>query len=61
MRHEPKAYSVDEFCEAYGVGRTTTYREMAEGRLPFALVGRRRLIPADGAERWFASNLQGAA
>ena len=61
MRQEPKAYSVDGFCEAYGIGRSLAYKLMGEGQLPFALVGRRRLIPVDGADRWLASNLQKAA
>jgi excisionase family DNA binding protein len=49
------ALSVPEFCQLYGVGRSTAYKEMKEGRLRYVHVGRRRLIPYDAAEDWFAS------
>lgn len=49
------AYSITEFCELYGVGRSTAYNEMKKGRLRYVHVGRRRLIPRDAAEEWFAS------
>ena len=49
---ERKAYRVHRFCDAYDVGRTTVYKEMDAGRLPFVKVGRIRLIPADGAREW---------
>ena len=55
---EPKmrrAFTVEAFGETYGVGRTTTYQEIREGRLKAVKVGNRTLIPADAAEAWLAS------
>lgn len=46
----PRAYTVNEFCRTYGVGRTLTYALIAAGKLPSVRVAGRRLIPADGAE-----------
>jgi excisionase family DNA binding protein len=39
------AYSVPEAVEFSGLGRTTLYGLMETGILPYAKVGRRRLIP----------------
>lgn len=47
--------SIAEFSAAYGVGRTTTYREIAVGRLTAVKAGRRTLIRKDDAEKWLAS------
>jgi excisionase family DNA binding protein len=47
---QPRAYTVNGFCRAYGVGRTLTYALIAAGKLPSVRVAGRRLIPADGAE-----------
>ncbi|BCH33020.1 hypothetical protein MesoLjLc_49500 [Mesorhizobium sp. L-8-10] len=46
------AYSIDEFCEAYGVGRTLAYEEVAAGRLLTRKAGRRTLIRAVDAQAW---------
>lgn len=51
---EPKrAYSVTEFCELYGIGRSKAYDEMKAGRLKYRKCGRRRLIGEDDARDWF--------
>ena len=52
MQIEKRAYSVDEFCQRYGVGRTTAYEEIKAGRLRVAKVGKRTLVTADAAELW---------
>ena len=51
----PKAYSIKDFCRAYGVGPTTFYEELNEGRLVACKIGRKTVVPADVAEAWFAS------
>ena len=40
------AFSVNEFCARFGIGRTLAYRLMREGTLRSVSVGGRRLIPA---------------
>lgn len=50
-----RAYSVPEFCQAYGLGRTLAYEMMLDGRLRFVKVGDRRLIPVDAAEALLAA------
>lgn len=50
QRVMPRAYTIQGFCKAYGVSRSTTYNLIAAGRLPSVRLAGRRLIPADGAE-----------
>lgn len=45
-----RAYSVRDFCKAYGLGRSTTYEMIKAGRLKSIRIGGRRLIPAEAAE-----------
>jgi hypothetical protein len=49
------AYSIPEFCAACAVGRTFVYAEIKAGRLQVVKAGRRSLIDAADARRWFAS------
>jgi excisionase family DNA binding protein len=46
----PRAYGIKAFCSAYGVGRSTVYNLIAEGKLRTVKIAGRRLIPADAAE-----------
>jgi excisionase family DNA binding protein len=46
----PRAYSVKDFCKAFGLSRSTAYNLMADGRLRTVRIAGRRLIPADAAE-----------
>jgi len=48
----PGTMSVDEFCRWARIGRTSTYNEIAKGRLRALKVGRRTVIPADAARQW---------
>jgi excisionase family DNA binding protein len=50
---------VPQACAMLGVGRTTLYALIAEGRLPSVQLGRRRLVPREALER-FASSLSAA-
>lgn len=49
-----RALTINEFCDRYGVGRSTTYELIAAGRLPDVKIGGRRLIPVDAAEQLLA-------
>jgi hypothetical protein len=54
-KYKKRALSVDVFCDLYSIGRTLAYSEMASGRLQSITIGRKRLIPSENAESWFAS------
>jgi hypothetical protein len=45
-------FSVNEFCQWAGVGRTAVYAELKAGRLAAKKFGRRTIIPKCEAERW---------
>lgn len=49
---EKKAYTVAEFCDAYGMKRSTAYSEIKTGKLKICKVGRRTLISREDAEKW---------
>ena len=49
-----RGYSVEEFGKIYGICRSLTYVEIREGRLKARKVGRRTIIAAEDAERWFS-------
>ena len=51
-RDRQRAFSLAEFCERYGPGRTTAYQEIKEGRLRARKIGKRTVITADDAEDW---------
>jgi excisionase family DNA binding protein len=51
-RIQQRAMSIDEFCQRYGVGRTSAYEEIKQGRLRGLKVGRRTIITEDDAEAW---------
>lgn len=48
-----KAYSIEQFCKAYGISRTSAYRAFRAGSGPKTIrIGRRVLIPHEQAEIW---------
>jgi excisionase family DNA binding protein len=49
------ALSVEDFCRAYSVGKTTAYEEISSGRLRAVKAGRRTLIPDQAAIDWLKS------
>jgi len=53
---EPRAYRVNDFIKAFGIGRTGVYRLIKDGRLKSVMIGGRRLIPADAAEALLKSS-----
>ena len=50
------AYTIAEFCAATGLGRSSTYEEIAAGRLRAIKAGGRRLILKQDAEEWLYAN-----
>jgi excisionase family DNA binding protein len=39
-----KTFAPDELAEVLGVSRSTIWREMSTGKLPYTKIGRRRVI-----------------
>ena len=48
------AYSIIEFCELVGIGRSRAYEEIKAGRLPILKCGRRTLIAKEAVNEWLA-------
>jgi excisionase family DNA binding protein len=48
-----RAFTIEEFCRCFGVGRTKVYEEIKLGRLRARKIGRRTIIATDDAEVWF--------
>jgi len=48
------AFTLEEFCSRYGIGRTAAYKEINRGRLEARKHGKRTMISRDAARRWFA-------
>ena len=46
------AFSVRDFCQWAGIGRTAFYEELKTGRLAARKFGKRTLIPIAEAYRW---------
>lgn len=46
------AFSVEEFAEWAGIGRTLAFAELKSGRLVARKCGRRTIIPSEEAQRW---------
>ena len=49
-------YTVAQFCEAYGIGRTTFYAEVKAGRLRTVKIGSSTRVRLTDADEW-ADNL----
>lgn len=50
---EKLAFSIDEFCKAYGICRASFYNLAKRGQAPAVMrVGARRLISAEAAAEW---------
>ena len=46
---------INDACAALGVGRTSLYQLIADGRIPVVHLGRRTLVPADELARYAAA------
>jgi excisionase family DNA binding protein len=62
MDIERRAYSVEGFCDAFGIGRSTFYRLQQDGCGPAVMrVGRRTLISAEAVDKWRRQREEDAA
>lgn len=52
FKEDKQVYRIQEFIEAYGIGRTKLYMEAAEGRLKIRKCGRTSLITKEDADAW---------
>ena len=50
-----RIYTINEFDELYGIGRSKIYEEITEGRIKSVMVGTKRMVRHDDAEEWLAS------
>lgn len=48
------AFTLEEFCVRYAIGRTAAYQQINKGRLEARKFGKRTMIPREAAHRWFA-------
>jgi excisionase family DNA binding protein len=55
MDTKKRALQIQEFCDMYGVGKSTMYEEVKAGRLQVRKIGKRSLIAVDDADRWLAN------
>lgn len=56
-----KTYSIDEFCDAFGVSRSAFYRMRRAGTGPrIARIGGRVVVPVAAADVWFAKLTEAA-
>ena len=51
---EKRAYCINDFCSAYGLGRTKVYELIKSGKLRTVLVDGRRLVPRDAGDALLA-------
>lgn len=50
---ETRAFSIAQFCQAYGISRASFYNLKKSGNAPAILnVGRRKLITTSASEAW---------
>lgn len=55
MADDEGAFTIDEFCRRYSVGRTKAYEYIGLGKLTAKKSGSRTLIPIASARQWFKS------
>lgn len=55
----PQGLRIPAFISTYGVGRSTVYKLIAEGKLARLKVGRCTLIDAEDAQRWWRECVRG--
>jgi excisionase family DNA binding protein len=51
----PAAYTVNSFCEAFGIGRTKLYELIGSGAIRALKLGSKTLIPASEGVRFLES------
>jgi predicted site-specific integrase-resolvase len=48
---QPRGYRIEEWCQAFRTSRATAYDMMAAGKLKYVVIGGRRFIPNEEADR----------
>ena len=48
-------YSIEEFAERVGIGRTLAYQAAVRGEIPTRRIGRRLIVPKAALDAWFSS------
>ena len=54
---EKLGFSVDEFREAYGLGRNAAYEVVNRADFPAVRIGRRIIIPVDEVKVWMKKQI----
>lgn len=49
-------YSIEEFAEAVGIGRTLAYQAALRGEIPTRRIGRRLIVPKAALDAWFSGD-----
>ncbi len=57
--HDKQAFSIKEFCTAFGLGKTSVYKEIKEGRLKTKKPNRRTIITRQAAQEWLSTLPEG--
>lgn len=47
----PLAFRVRPFCQTVGIGKSTFYKLVTAGKIKTIVIGGRRLVPAEEAQR----------
>jgi excisionase family DNA binding protein len=47
-------YSIEEFAERVGIGRTLAYQAALRGEIPTRRIGRRLIVPRAALDTWFS-------
>jgi excisionase family DNA binding protein len=53
--------TIKDFCDEYGISRSTAYRLRDRGEVPHVKIGRATRIRRDVAEHWYQSLAESAA
>lgn len=48
-----QAYTIAQFCAAYGISKSFTYKLIAAGKLQTVKVGRRTLVTGESVQEWW--------
>ncbi len=51
-------WRVNDFCKAFGIGRTLFYQEVKAGKIQIVKVGARTLIPKIAAYKWAQTKIE---
>lgn len=60
-KHIPPAdarlgYSIEEFAQLVGIGRTLAYQAALRGEIPTRRIGRRLIVPRVALDAWFSGD-----